>query len=172
MNTKVARQNLPENEVSWMENLQPIADNDLLTVPGAATVLTTLAGKTVSRYFPANIGGTDYVIDFNTDGSCIAVNALTGAQTVVAAAATFSAFPDMTVFASSRILIMDATGGYATWDGTLFVKSGGISPNVHITSGGSGYGQGRAFQKCAPVAPCGGSIVHSGRILRSHAVLQ
>src|SRR5216684_528271 len=140
MNTKVARQNLPENEVSWMENLQPIADNDLLTVPGAATALATLAGKTVSRSFPANIGGTDYVIAFNTDGSCIAVNALTGAQTAVAAAATFSAFPDMTVFASSRILIMDATGGYATWDGTLFVKSGGISPNIHITSGGSGYG--------------------------------
>src|SRR5260370_36115620 len=109
-------------------------------VPGAATSLTTLAGKTVSRSFPANIGATDYIIEFNTDGSCIAVNALTGAQTVVAAAATFSAFPDMTVFASSRILIMDATGGYATWDGTLFVKSGGISPNIHITIGGSGYG--------------------------------
>jgi len=35
---------------------------------------------------------------------------------------------------------MDATGGYATWDGTLFVKSGGISPNINVTNGGSGYG--------------------------------
>jgi len=139
MNTKVARQNLSEREVAWQENLQPIAGNDLAAVPGPATTLTTLAGKTVARRFSASIGTTDYIISFNTDGSCIAVNALTGAQSTVAAAATFSTTPDMTVFASSRILIMDKTGGYATWDGTLFVGSGGISPNIVVTNGGSGY---------------------------------
>jgi len=139
MNTKVARQNLPANQVAWMENLQPIAGNDLQTVPGAAASIATLAGKTVAREFPANIGAVDYVIQFNTDGSCIAVNANSGAQTVVAAAATFSTTPDMTVFSSSRILIMDPTKGYATWDGTLFVGSGGISPNIVVTNGGSGY---------------------------------
>ena len=139
MNTKVARQNLPPKQVAWMENLQPIAPNDLQTVPGAAASIATLAGKTVAREFPANIGAVDYVIQFNTDGSCIAVNANSGAQTVVAAAATFSTTPDMTVFSSSRILIMDPTKGYATWDGTLFVGSGGISPNIVVTNGGSGY---------------------------------
>ncbi len=137
MNTKVARQNLPETEVAWMENLQPIADNDLQTVPGAGTSISTLSGKTVSRSFPANIGAVDYIIEFNTDGSCIAVNASGGAQTVVAAAATFSTTPDMTVFASQRILIMDPTKGYATWDGTLFVGSGGVSPNIQVTNGGT-----------------------------------
>ncbi len=137
MNTKVARQNLPENEVSWQENLQPIADNDLQVVPGPAISISTLSGKTVSRSFPANIGAVDYIIEFNTDGSCIAVNASGGAQTVVAAAATFSPTPDMTVFASQRILIMDPTNGYATWDGTLFVGSGGVSPNIQVTNGGT-----------------------------------
>jgi hypothetical protein len=140
MNTRVSRQNLTEEEVSWQENLQPIADNDLQTVPAANTAITTLSGKTVARSFPANIGAVDYIIEFNTDGSCIAVNANTGAQTVVAAAATFSTTPDMTVYASQRILIMDPTKGYATWDGTLFVGSGGISPNIVVTNGGSGYG--------------------------------
>jgi hypothetical protein len=140
MNTKVARQNLSEQEVAWMENLQPIADNDLQTVPGAAATLTTLTGKTVSRFFPTNLGAVDYIIAFNIDGSAIAVNANTGAQTVIAPTATFSPFPDMTTYASSHILIMDPTGGYATWDGTLFVGSGGISPNIVVTNGGSGYG--------------------------------
>ncbi len=139
MNTKVARQNLPEKQVAWMENLQPIAPNALQTVPGAATTLATVTGKTVSREFQANLSGTDYIIFCATDGSITAVNAGNGAQTVVAAAATFSAIPDITVFSSSRLLIMDPTGGYATWDGTLLVKSGGISPNIHITSGGAGY---------------------------------
>jgi len=87
----------------------------------------------------ANIGGTDYVIAFTAAGAGIAINANSGAQTTFAAAATFSALPDMALFASSRILIMDATGGYATWDGTLFVKSGGLSPNINVTAGGTGY---------------------------------
>jgi len=140
MNTKVARQNLPEDEAAWMENLQPIAPNDLQTVPGAATALATVTGKTLSRAFQANLSGTDYIIFCATDGSITAVNANSGAQTTVATAGTFSAIPDITVFSSTRLLIIDATGGYATWDGTLLVKSGGISPNIHITSGGSGYG--------------------------------
>jgi len=160
MNTKVARQNLPETEVSWMENLQPIADNDLLTVPGASASISTLAGKTVARSFPANIGGTDYIIEFNADGSCIAVNASGGAQTVVAAAATFSTTPDMTVFASARILIMDRTKGYATWDGTLFVGSGGVSPNIQVTNGGT--------YAATPTVTIGGG---SGAGATAHAVM-
>jgi hypothetical protein len=170
MNTKVARQNLPEKQVAWMENLQPIAPNDLQTVPGPNTALATVAGKTVSREFQANIGGVDYLIFCATDGSMTAVNANSGAQTVIATAGTFSATPDVTVFSSARILIMDTTGGYATWDGTLLVKSGGISPNIHITSGGSGYGAppaitftggagGNAGGAAATAIMSGGSVV-------------
>lgn len=140
MNTKVARQNLPDTEAAWMENLQPIADNDLQTVPGAATALTTVVGKTVAREFGTNINGVDYIIRFNTDGSAVQINALTGAQTTIAAPGTFSTTPDLTNWASQRVLIIDPTKGYATWDGTLLVGSGGISPTIHVTNGGSGYG--------------------------------
>ena len=140
MNTKVARQNLPAKQVAWMENLQPIAPNDLQTVPGAAASLTTGMnfGSPVTRKFGANIGGVDYIFIFGTNGALSAVNAVTGAAVLVAPIGTFSTTPDMTTFASSRILIMDPTKGYATWDGTLFVGSGGISPKFNIT-GGSGY---------------------------------
>src|SRR5713101_2513638 len=140
MNTKVARQNLSEKEVAWMENLQPIAANDLQAVPGAAAQLGNFPIQTISRMFPANIGGIDYIIMCFVSGGIAAINAATGVQTAFAANGTFSAKPDIVLFASKRILIMDATGGYATWDGTLFVKSGGISPNINVTNGGSGYG--------------------------------
>lgn len=139
MNTKVARQNLPDDEAAWIENLQPISPNVLKAVPGASPTLTTVTGKTVARQFAANIGGTDYDIFFGTDGSCTAVNAVTGGQTVIAAAGSFSGTPDMTVYASQRILIMDTVGGYATWDGTLFAFRGGLSPRIVVTAGGSGY---------------------------------
>lgn len=139
MNTKVARQNLPEDEAAWIENLQPIAPNVLTAVPASAPTLSTVTGKTCAVEFQVNILGTDYVIFFATDGSATAVNANTGAQTSIAPAATFSTSPDATVFGSARLLIMDSTAGYATWDGTLFVKSGGLSPNINVTAPGTGY---------------------------------
>jgi hypothetical protein len=139
MNTKVARQNLPAKQVAWMENLQPIAANDLQTVPGAAAALQTLGGQTAARMFPANIGGIDYVVVFTTAGAGNAVNTSNGANSQFAPPGTFSTTPDMTVFSSQRILIMDPTKGYATFDGTIFVGSGGVSPNINVTAGGSGY---------------------------------
>lgn len=139
MNTKVARQNLSENQASWMENLQPIAPNDLLTVPAANSALTTVSGKTVARTFPATLGTTDYVVFFATDGSCTLVNANTGAQTSVAPAATFSTTPDVTTFSSSVLLFMDSTAGYVGWNGTLLAKSGTLSFNLHLLTAGAGY---------------------------------
>jgi hypothetical protein len=139
MNTKVARQNLPENQAAWIENLQPIAPNVLTAVPAPNAPIATVTGKTVAVEFQVNIKGVDYVMFFATDGSLTAVNANTGAQTSVAGPGTFSTTPDATVFGSQRLLIMDQTSGYATWDGTLFVKSGGLSPNINITNAGSGY---------------------------------
>lgn len=139
MNTKVARQNLPEDELAWAENVQPIGPNDWQTVNGPAAAVATVTGKVVTRKFPASLGGTDYVIFFATDGSCTAVNAGDGAQTTIAGPGVFSTKPDMAVYASQRILIMDPAAGYATWDGTLFAGSGGLSPNIHVTAGGSLY---------------------------------
>src|SRR5712691_4508557 len=83
MNTKVARQNLPEDEAAWMENLQPIAPNDLQTVPGAASALSNLGAETVTRQFPANINGVDYIISAVAAGKLFATNANTGANTVI-----------------------------------------------------------------------------------------
>jgi hypothetical protein len=139
MNTKVSRQNLPETQVAWAENLQPIAPNDWVAVPAPNSPITTVSGKTCAAEFQINMNAIDYVMFFATDGSLTAVNANSGAQTAVAPAGTFSNTPDLTVFSSNRVLILDQTSGYATWDGTLFVKQGGLSPNIHITGAGSGY---------------------------------
>src|SRR5262245_66556088 len=88
MNTKVARQNLPENQAAWIENLQPIAPNVLQAVPAALPALATISGTT-SRLFMANIGGTDYVISFTQGGAGIAINANCGAQNTFETEDTF-----------------------------------------------------------------------------------
>jgi hypothetical protein len=131
INTKAARDALPEN-------LQPISENNLFTVPGPLAPLTTLVGETSATFFGANIVAIDYIIAFTSNGAGIAIDTQNGTQTLFAPDNTFGN-PDMTVYASERILIMDPVSGYSTWDGTVFVRSGGLSPNVQVTTGGSGY---------------------------------
>jgi hypothetical protein len=137
MSTRLAREALPENEAAWVENLQIVAPNNLVPVPAPIPPLATLVGgRTTQAMFFADIGTTDYIIVFTTSGAGIAVNIATGAQTLFAPDGTFTN-PDMTAFASARILIADPTAGYSQWDGTVFVTGGGVSPNITLTAAGT-----------------------------------
>lgn len=152
LNTQSARQGLSERELAWLENLQPVAPNKLVIIPAAvATALATLSTNLTLSYY-ADLGGTDYLICFQSDGSASAVNLSTAAINQFAAPGTFGTgvdennnynplyFPDCTTWQASRVLIYDWIAGYCTFDGTLFVKQGQVSPNITITDGGSGYG--------------------------------
>jgi hypothetical protein len=139
LNTQSVRQALKENELAWLENLQPIAPNNLTVVPGPISpALTTLPASTVSMFY-ADIGGVDYLFDFASDGSASSVNIATGFVNQFATAGTFSTSPDLTTWQASRVLINDSIAGYCTFDGTVFVHQGGVSPVFNISNGGSGY---------------------------------
>lgn len=139
MNTQTDRHALPEDTPAWIENLQPIAPNNLKSIPSPSSALTTISGETITRQFFAPINGINYLICFCVSGAAYAVNLSGGAQTKFANSGTFSLKPDMTVWNQQRILIADATAGYSTWDGTTFIKQGSVSPNIIVTNGGS-YG--------------------------------
>lgn len=139
MDTQQARVALKSNRPAWLENLQPVGTNDLLTVPGPAPAIATLAGETIARQFYATYGGQDYIIAFCLSGSAYQINLSGGVVTKFANAGTFSGTSDATQWKSERILIADPSSGYCTWDGTAFVKQGGVSPNIVVTNGGSGY---------------------------------
>lgn len=163
MNTASSREGLPENELSWQENLHGIAPNRLLVVPAvAAAALATLASNAISEFY-ADISGVDYIISFGSDGAGYAINVATGAVNNFAAAGTFSTNPgpDVTTWQASRILINDPLAGYCTFDGTLFIRSGMVSPRIVVTNGGSGY------STPPPVTISGGS----GTGATAHAVL-
>lgn len=162
MDTQSARQGLPENKAAWLENVQPIAPNFLLGVPSPVTSLAMLlASEVIVKEFPGLIGTQDYVVAFTASGAgyTISVNgqgnglpATGGSVTQFAPPGTFSPTgPDMTTYNAQRLLIADAQSGYSTYDGSAFVKPGGVSPNFAITNGGSGYTSG------ANVAISGGS---------------
>jgi hypothetical protein len=138
MDTAGSREGLPEKALAWQENLQSIAPNKLVTVPAvAATALASIPGTMLSM-FEATIGAVDYIIAFNTAGAGFGINITTGAVNNFAPTGTFSD-PDVTTWQGERILIQDELSGYCTWDGTLFIKAGGVSPNINVTAGGTGY---------------------------------
>lgn len=138
MNTQSVRQALSEKELAWLENLQPIAGNNLTTVPAPNAALTSISETITAQYF-ANLGTVDYIISFTSVGSGWATNIATAASVRFAPPGTFSN-PDMTVWESQYVLFNDPTAGYSAWaGGTVFSKQGGVSPLLDLTSGGSGY---------------------------------
>ncbi len=161
MNTQSIRQALAENELAWLENLQPIAPNNLATVPGPAqTPIATILENATFLYYAA-ISGADYVMAFTAAGAGFAINIATGNVNQFAPDGTFSN-PDVTTWQATRVLINDPTAGYCTFDGTLFVQQGGVSPAFSITNGGSGY------SSAPPVTISGGS----GHGATAHSVIQ
>lgn len=140
MNTKVARQNLKPEQAAWMENLQPIAGNDLKCTPAAAASISTITGKTANRLYNATLGGVDYIIFCSTDGNIIAVNTSNGAQSTIVNSGNFLN-ADMVVFSSAILLIIHPTAGYLGWSGpgSLIAFLGTLSPNIHLLTAGSGY---------------------------------
>lgn len=137
LNTQSVRQALSEKELAWLENLQPIAPNNLTTVPAPLSALTSIAETITSQYY-ADLAGTDYIISFTSVGSGWATNIATSVSTRFAPPGTFTN-PDMTVWQSQYALINDPTAGYSAWNGTVFVRQGGVSPVINLTNGGSGY---------------------------------
>lgn len=138
MNTKDSRVGLKETELAWQENLQPIAPNKLLTVPAAATALQSIT-ETITLAFYAAINNVDYAILFTSAGAGFFLNLGTATFGQFAPDGTFSSAPDVTTWQGQRILINDSLAGYCTWDGTLFVEQGMMSPNITVTAGGQNY---------------------------------
>jgi hypothetical protein len=140
MNTQSIRQSLSEKELAWLENLQPIAPNNLVTVLAPAAAALATITETVSTIFYADLMGVDYFVVFTTAGSGYLINIATGNVNHFAPDNTFSSQPDVTTWQASRLLIADSKAGYTTFDGTLYVNQGGVSPNITVTNGGTGYG--------------------------------
>lgn len=142
MSTQSVRQDLSEKKAAWMENLQPIAPNNIPCAPAAKAALADLAAQseTITKAFYFNFGQTmDYIVAFCSSGAAYTITNPGGTKNKFANAGTFSSTPDVTQWGTSRILIADATAGYYTYDGTTSAGVGGVSPNIRVTAGGTGY---------------------------------
>ena len=173
MNVQASRQALEDGEFSWLENAMPIGKGNLAVVPTASTALTTNAQIpntiTISTTFSANISGVDYIFGFFNDGSLYAVNVTAGfTVTQIASSSTFSSSGVMaTQWKNERLLIIDPSKGYFTYDTNALISNGGVA-QVTISAGGTGYSNsfavtfsGGGGSGAAGIATASGGIVLS-----------
>lgn len=145
INTKAQRPAIGKNEFSWVENWMPIGHGNLRTLyDQGAAAYTAGGGHTIILHYPYNLGATQYVAVFLSDGSAVQVRTSDGATTTIGAAATFwssGALPACSQYESKYLLIGStvAASAYWVWDGTSLFKAGTISPQVDILNDGSHY---------------------------------
>jgi hypothetical protein len=139
INTKANRTSIQETEFAWLENVMPIGFGNLKVVGKQTAVGAITWGGTVYYMGQGNIGGSEYLFAFFTNGGAEYVNLSTNVKSTLAASSTFSgSTTQITQWKNERILIIDSTYGYATFDGTNLVRVGSVA-TITITAAGTGY---------------------------------
>jgi hypothetical protein len=144
LNTKANRTAIQEDEFSWIENAHPIGYANIKIVPtyNAVSNVSNVAvswSNSVSYFSSINIGVNDYIVAFLVDGSAQYFNIQSATQGNVAVAGTFSNTGiNTTQWYNDRMLILDPTKGYFTWDGNNVVTIGSVGV-VALTNKGTGY---------------------------------
>ena len=144
LNTKANRTAIQENEFAWIENVMPIGYSNLKVIPKEKRVTYSTTnfswGGTVHYMAPANINGVAYMFAFFTNGGAQYVSLETPtAPITLAGSGTFSGTrTQISQWKNERVLIIDTTYGYATFNGTNLVRVGSVA-TITITAGGSGY---------------------------------
>ena len=160
LNTKANRTAIGEDEFSWVENAQPIGFGNLKIIPASTATLdnaanTVVFSNTVSYLSSINIGVKDYVVAFQEDGSAQYFDITTDTFGNIAAPGTFSSTGiNVTQWNNERMLILDPTKGYSTWDGNNVVTIGSVGL-IGITNGGSGYTSAPSVTISGPDQPGG-----------------
>lgn len=145
MNTEVTRSQIKDEQFSWLENMQPIADGCWRALASnGAQVTTTSAPRTIVYHYEFNVGKTEYAAIFLDDGTAYAVEldnlALTSISATPGAFYNGGDLPQCAQFGQSGILIVStATLGYSFFNGTTLFTGGGLGPTITVTNGGSAY---------------------------------
>lgn len=138
-----------DNESWWQENLIKTGEGCLRALWDQGSPLYTAPnGKTIIYQFFYNIGSTNYVAIFLSDGTAYQINTATAASTTISSTAnTFYSsglslqIPVCGQWGTTYLLIANNFGPntYWVWDGTLLYTAGSLSPLITVTSGGSNY---------------------------------
>ena len=155
LNTKANRTAIDENEFNWIENAQPIGYANIKIIPNSeivndSTGNAVVFSNTVTHLTNVNIGLNDYVVAFMQNGSAQYYNINTDTFGNVATSGTFSSSGVMTTqWNNERMLILDPTKGYFSWDSNNVVTIGSVGL-IGIVNQGTGYTEAPTVTISAP----------------------
>ena len=144
VNTKANRTAIGEDEFAWLENVQPVGYANLKVTNNRSVVLNSsnaavTFANTVSHLTSANINNKDYILAFEADGRAEYFDLDTLTKGNVAVTSTFSASGvEISQWKDERVLIIDPSKGYFTWDGNNTVFVGSVGP-IAAVNAGTGY---------------------------------
>jgi len=138
---------IDDKEFSYCENFFRLGNGYLRTAYDAgAAFYTAPRNKTLLPYFFwYNIGATDYVAAFFTDGTAVQVRQSDGVTTPISSAiGTFysgTSLPVCVQWGTQYIVIANnnAFNGFWIWDGSLLYQSGTVGPQITLQSTGANY---------------------------------
>lgn len=134
IDTKADRTAIDDQDFSWIENYMPIGSGNLRAMFDRATALLTAGGKTIVYFEPFNIGSTQYIAVFYSDGTADQVDmsaVVTHISTTPNTFYTGGSLPNVAQWGASGILIVTtaSANGYFAWDGsTLYPAGNNVSP--------------------------------------------
>ena len=144
LNTKANRTAIDEEEFSWIENAMPVGYGNIKIVPAQVTLKdggnnAFSFANTVTTLTSCNLGLSDYLLGFESNGRAQYYKIDTGTVGNVAVNGTFSsANVSVAQYKNERVFIGDPDKGLFTWDGTDLINVGSVG-TIGITNKGSGY---------------------------------
>jgi hypothetical protein len=146
LNLSSSRPAIRDSEFYAIENFVRVGDGFLRTLWDVGPPIYTAATNlTIISAFFYNIAVTQYVVVFLSDGTAYQVNTSTNAITTISSVVgTFyngGNIPGCIQWGSQYLLIGNNNNqnAYWVWDGSILYAAGGVSPEIVITNGGSGY---------------------------------
>lgn len=146
MDQQSSRQGMEDNKFFYLENYIKIGQGSLRALWDIGNArYTAPIGKTIVFYSFFNIGNTNYVAIFLSDGTAIQVDTAVGTQTIISSTLNLfysgSQLPACGQWGSQYLIIANnnTPNDYWIWDGATLYGAGSLGPIEVITAGGSGY---------------------------------
>jgi hypothetical protein len=125
VNTQSSRVSIPEDCWYDLENMIPIGNANLHTIPNISGMLVNYGSDEIYWMQFATLNYIDYLFLFSTAGNVYAYNIVAQTSTIINTGALLSGSASrMDQWKNSNILIIDSTG-YYSWDGTNFILISG-----------------------------------------------
>ncbi len=157
VNTSTSRPGVKDSECYWQDGFLTIGPRLCRTLPGIGEVIWTVEdsleppGTTITFFDTANIGTTQIIIAFLSNGSLYQVNTDTGTGTQITGAGTIQR-PDpnsagITQWGTQYVIIVCLqTDGYYIWDGVTLFRPGDPAPTTGTMPTGIGGSTVEIFQ--------------------------